>query len=164
MHMIDADLVFSEYAGWPYILAAHSPPTGAIQITAGALFDAVDEYTYFGDSDGHLYVVTEDDGPDAGSVADEFDPDGAGALPAYPIKPDGGNAITAAPLYEGGFIYVGNANGKIFKINRTTEATTTMYNVGTGITIYDMAYIDQTPVGPGIGFSASNGKTYYIVP
>lgn len=151
MHMVDADSTgFSDYSGFPYLWPGHA--LGAVSIRASALFDWVEEYTYYGDSDGHFFIISE--GPPPALVA------------PYPPAPyEAGQAITAAPLYESPYIYTGNANGKVFVITKTTAVLWKQLECGAGVTVGDMAYIIGPAAGPGddrIAFNASNGITYYM--
>lgn len=149
MHMVDADTsTFLDYSGFPYLWPGHA--LGAVSIQASALFDWVEELTYYGDSDGHIFVITES----------------PALYGTYPKQFEAGQAITAAPLYEGLYIYTGNANGKVFVITKTDGTLFKQLEIGAGITVGDMAYIDHAPVGAGaedrIAFNAENGKTYYM--
>lgn len=160
MHMIDADSSgFTDYASWPFTTVGSSP------IAVSALFDAVEERTYFGAGDGRIYVVEEDDGADGDSTPDNYDPPAAGGGGPYPRLFEA-SAVTGAPLFEGGMIYVGNADGKVFIVDRShdTDATGPQFrlSMGAGVTVGDIAYLPMA--SPRIACTGSNGKTILVNP
>lgn len=97
---------------------------------------------YFGDADGHLYKLTA-----------------AGAL-SWRVSPDSTFAIKSSPTIGiNGSLYVGNNNGRVFKINPSTGATQAEWRLDAGVHVSDIV---ADNLNGTILVITSNGKIYYV--
>jgi hypothetical protein len=115
---------------------------------------------YFGDQDGHVYVVA------SGSVY----------YSGFPMRPSGGGStdpFVTAPVYvtglggaNAGVIAIGSSTGKVFFIDQKNTAMTPapalikMYHVGSAVSA--IAYRAATSSTGVFLVSTANGKTFYI--
>ena len=84
----------------------------------------------WGDSDGHFAVAESD-----GSVVPGF------ALLLDASAPAADRSIVASPFQDGaGTVFVGNRNGKVFKIDEATATVATTYSFGTGLTVSEITW------------------------
>ena len=121
---------------------------------------------YFGDQDGHVYVVARN-----GATANGVEYNG------FPMRPSGGGStdpFVTAPVYvtglggaNAGVIAIGSSTGKVFFfIDQKNTAMTPapalirMYHVGSAVSA--LAYRATNSSSGTFLVSTANGKTFYI--
>ncbi len=134
MHGVDAldDWIpalpdFENLTGWPFA------GPGA-EVRAAAFADPFAEI-YWGDMAGNLMIANLDGSP--------HDPDLGGPLTAYPLALDGGTPIESAPLALSGVVYVGNNDGKLMMVDRSTKTHFRVYDMGP-VMVSDISYLYDT--------------------
>ncbi|MBI2900379.1 MAG: hypothetical protein HYY17_09345, partial [Planctomycetes bacterium] len=152
VHRIDAyDGGFAANV-WSFYDAIHNPltedPPG---VTNAAIYTMVyvdqGNNLFFGDRDGHVYNLKVSDGTkDA-------------AWTVNPRQPDGANAIMCTPLVTAGSVWIGNNNGKLFRISRANGTVQSQWYFGSGVTVSDVTSDNTNGV---IMVVTSTGKIYYV--
>ncbi len=120
-----------------------------------ASFD--DAQIYLGDSAGDFYCMVRTTGlAPAGWPAG-----GKQTLEAgQPIR-----SSPLIPVYGGGPIYVGNDNGKVFRVNRTTGAIERTYRLGDGRRVRSLSIVDDLGAGKQYVVAVtSDGYAFLINP
>ena len=146
---------------WGYkdtVTTNHNACTGGVCQVKSHYFDPTATNVYFGDQDGHLYVI-----------------DSAGAKKTgYPYQPGGGTveAFEAAPFHKTGVIVAGTTTGTLYIIDQTSAtmpagtlpALLRRYQFGASTKISSISY---NPTASAYMVSTANdtskdGKLYYI--
>ncbi|MFH1024484.1 MAG: hypothetical protein V1809_13975 [Planctomycetota bacterium] len=154
MHGVTADdfaaPLLENIANWPYRdIVNHSVAdldAGLYPINSWPFVDSTTLRVYYGDGDGHFYVLNSD-----GTLYGD-----------YPVQP--ASAGYSHPDYYGGVIVVGTADGQVLFLDETVPAGTDgavirRYHFGAGKTVTDINYdrgSDTYVVG------TSTGDLYYI--
>ncbi len=145
MHGVDAiSAGFTNTAGWPYQDSVNHPTfTGSI--SAMAYVDPATNNVYFGDVDGHFYVLT---------------PAGVPLTASWPIKPTSDTFQNGA-LYvpSTGTIAAGTNNGKFFLIHQASHLVYFTYDFGAGVAISNIAFSSPQNV---YLVGTSTGRLYYV--
>jgi hypothetical protein len=137
--------------------------------TVKALYlDTGSRRVYYGDQDGHVYVVSRNGVTSGGTLYQS----------AYPMRPTGAatmapfDAFTTAPVYisglsvggaNAGVIAIGSSTGKVFFIdqwNGSAAASIRMYSYGSAVSAISYRY--ATVSSGTFMISTANGRTYYI--
>jgi hypothetical protein len=139
----------------------HGACSASSDCTVKALYlDPKPGKVYFGDQDGHVYVVAS----------------GAVYYSGFPWRPTGGSTtdpFVTAPVYvtglggaNAGVIAIGSSTGKVFFIDQKNLAMTPapalirMYHVGSAVSA--IAYRATNSSSGTFLVSTANGKTFYI--
>jgi hypothetical protein len=117
--------------------------TAASQCTVRNLYvDPPTNRSYFGDKDGHLYVLSS-----AGAVISA----------SYPFRPGTStDEFQTAPLYRSGVIAIGAVSGKVFIVDQSAGATYQTYDFQSAISTISYNTNGQYIVG------TAAGKLFYI--
>ena len=135
-------------SNWSYqdtVTSAGRHPGGcaaASQCTVRNLYvDPTTNRTYFGDKDGHLYVLSS-----------------AGALVSgYPFRPGlSTDEFQTAPLFRAGLIVIGSVSGKVFIVDESAGSTYKTFNFQSAISTISYDIDGQYLIG------TASGKLYYL--
>ncbi len=139
VHKVNSDSPTMAYfsADWP---AGGPPAPGPAYAITGAPYYDYKVRVYWGDESGRVCALED--------VT-------AAVTAGFPVTPGGTSAIHSSPILLAPYLYVGNTNGKIFKIDVGAPATILMtYDVGDGVNVGDLSYSfdnDKIMVGTGDG-------------
>jgi outer membrane protein assembly factor BamB len=148
MHGIDAlSTDFVNLSGFPYRDTINHTvaelDAGTKGIYAAVYMSFYTNKIYYGDADGHFYVLNPDGTPQSG----------------YPIQPAGTAKIGSAAIFKNGVIYFGNDDGKFIIVDESTASTIKTYDFGSGVKIGDVAYFYDNAL---FMIGTSTGKVFYI--
>ncbi len=131
-------------SGWPYQdTASHGGScTANSSCTVRNLYvDPSTNRSYFGDKDGHLYVISS----------------APAVISGYPFRPGtSSDEFQTAPLYRSGVIVIGSVSGKVFIVDQSAGAMYRTYNFQSAISTISYNTNGQYIVG------TASGKLYYI--
>jgi hypothetical protein len=184
---------FADDGGWPYKSTVHADPDGSPGSDVLAFAARGEPYrdifggyspstantngfrVYYGDDDGHLYVVASA-WPPKGTQGEplDVDPDGSGGVPAFPLLLESGVRLAGMPQYWSGVIHIANENGKVFVVDESqgggststdfNRAVIKTYNFGAGVKLGAIEWDDgaQRYTVAGTNAAGTGGRIYYF--
>jgi MYXO-CTERM domain-containing protein len=141
------------YKRWSYHDAANHSSCGGVCAIKNLYRDASLGRVYYGDQDGHVYVVN----------------DAASAVTGFPFRPGtASESFTTSPLYRAGVIVIGSSTGMLYFIDQNADgsspAVIQTYKFGATTQISSVAYDNSTNryLVSTADPTAKDGKIYYI--
>jgi hypothetical protein len=139
---------------WGYHDATNHGSCGGVCQVKSHYVDAQYSRVYYGDQDGHLYVINSS----------------GAAVTGYPWRPGSSSeAFATAPLYRGGVIIIGATDGYLYVIDQNSNgsipALIQTYRFGTtGTAVSGVAFDNNSNSYMVSTANATNkdGKLYYI--
>jgi hypothetical protein len=139
---------------WGYHDATNHASCGGVCQVKSHYVDAQYSRVYYGDQDGHLYVINS----------------GGTAVTGYPWRPGSSSeAFATAPLYRGGVIIIGATDGYVYIIDQNSNgsipALIQTYRFGTtGTAVSGVAFDNNSNSYMVSTANATNkdGKLYYV--
>jgi hypothetical protein len=158
MWALDPDTNFGATLGtymfWNYHDSVNHPSCGGVCGIQAQLVDTLNTRVYFGDQDGHVYVLNSTTGA---------------LITGYPFTTGNtGDAFQTAPLYRNGVIVMGTTTGTLYVIDRNSNGSVPniiqTYKFGPTVQVSGIGY-DST-LGAYLVSTADPsvkaGKLYYI--
>jgi hypothetical protein len=166
MHGLNASAAagsLPELLNWPYFDSDGSRhqlglDSEAYPILAGAYVDFTSQRLYYGDGDGHFYVLTS-----AAALAPSSGAPWPRKLTNFSFQ-SSALMVGASP---NGKIVVGSTNGELFFIDEASATVYYTYNFGTGAAISDVTYSvvqGSAPTQYVFQVATSDGNLYYVSP